>query len=1550
MQLPIDNPQSTLLTLHDAITDSPVYRSTTLHFDDQLDLLEKWLESLSKYMKLYVNQLNKFNLETNTLCKKVIPVGIDDSMIDPNFTGAVIKNFSDALQTGLAFKTKLVSDLEDNFIQPLQSFVKTNLKEFKEFRKQHERTLEKYDAQLSKYTAQSRTKEASAVREEAFRLYEARKAYVRMSGQHVVRILHFRSLLEHFLVERFSLASSFHLKDIEGASDSWSKLQTKLISWKQWLLDDKDTCNYQLYQLQSSRITLEKKFLGLVHPARDLEKYSANQTVSNRHSLDYSSVLNGANQPSHKWGYLFARGARNYWARRWFFVYDGCFGSCNVNASGRLKGTITMGERVSVLLCDIKPWNDGDRRYCFEVKCAHQPPFVLQAETEEEMREWMGVFEKSKRLMLQTEQLLDYKSGAPTTTNTSSSAADVEASTLDIAPPKSNSTALVAKAKPTTMLDELPAVSTSSPLINSTAESPTTEQQQQKPSIVMLSSSAETDQPSLAQSTSLTPLLVWEASRASLNASTSSTTSAPASPATQSFSAAALSLDAALVDSDENNHSTNGASLLINGEANGTSSSWGIPWALVPSMFQGGSTDDIASELPPTPGSPNIPAVTDADGHQIIWPTRVDDSNVPKVELSGYPSNLDTRNRELRHLFGGVSPSEVVLTTFIGLLKKKPLTDQNGQKDLETPTSPTITNNTVVDSSEQEFNSQLPSAIKEPSSSYGYSYTGRGFITQETFWFYSCVLMNCVNTVAIRLCDIKAIRLIRDPSVANIGTSSNLALAIDLAASSGTHEAQTPLIFTTLMEDIEVVAEKLKFAVSNAKSAEPESLQTTYDVIHSLSAVNNKSKSTNQVRTIIKSATDPVRSTSDNTNNNSSTVSLSTMSSSANSLLDPAVSPIPSRSSDIKKKTSKTPRKHSAPVQPKSGALAAAMMAATVAGGSGFLGAGKGIQDEPRGLLRKKKSKAALQSDDNSEVPPIPLPSSGVSSSASSMVNVPSRLADSTTFNNAALTSEIPQVPKIKDPHAVPDDFKIPSAPVSCGCENHLDKLEAEIEVPISAKHLYYIMFAEENYHAADIWEKKTAENKSKDLTMTPWQTVDGKKERTLKYIIPVNNAMVKLKEAEVVEKQVVEKKEEYLCYVVLTSTKTAQLPYADAFVPYVKYCITWVSPDRCKLSCYTGVKFLKNILVKGMVNKAAMKGMSENIAVFMPIVQQEASRETHRKRSGSKEKADQVSLKRIGTIRRPSTKDSAQVTDEKEKEETSGWYGQVESIVTMIQDVAEVVPFVVKVGIAVVVLLWFMYSWLRAGSREQWDVINVPAQGQKNTQVSSRAVYLRDIDEGLLNVEIQPAYGHSDSFRSFLEYKSFNRTLGTHHRWYSSHHHQFAIELLFSRERLAMLRHDTLVLFQLVNEVDAQLLENEYTNWLMDTRLRCRTPDADYEALHCDDVKRQLRSFPLAAGAPHQRKLKKSNPNKLQFGIKLGFNGLEGEKTRLDTKVSREIGGSQKESTPSSKVSTTTKRVPNFAYSLITFMAKDNDDVNEEATTNQDDSCSSNGTVEQLL
>jgi hypothetical protein len=102
--------------------------------------------------------------------------------------------------------------------------------------------MEKYESQLAKYSALSKTKEPSAVREEAFRLHEARKEYVKMSGQHVLRILNFRSTLEHCLVERFTAATVAH-KDFYKDIQVWANLDAALSYWKQWLID----VTYNLY-------------------------------------------------------------------------------------------------------------------------------------------------------------------------------------------------------------------------------------------------------------------------------------------------------------------------------------------------------------------------------------------------------------------------------------------------------------------------------------------------------------------------------------------------------------------------------------------------------------------------------------------------------------------------------------------------------------------------------------------------------------------------------------------------------------------------------------------------------------------------------------------------------------------------------------------------------------------------------------------------------------------------------------------------------------------------------------------------------------------------------------------------------------------------------------------------------------------------------------------------------------------------------------------------------------------------------------------------------
>lgn len=180
------------------------------------------------------------------------------------------------------------------------------------------------------------------------------------------------------------------------------------------------------------------------------------------------------------------------------------------------------------------------------------------------------------------------------------------------------------------------------------------------------------------------------------------------------------------------------------------------------------------------------------------------------------------------------------------------------EENVPSPTTPT----TPADTSEQELSAQLAGSAAPPTSEFGYSYTGRAFVTQDTFWFYSCVLMTCVNTVsfffgkgsfsflqsnqfdfpswlqvAVRLRDIKNIRLIRDQSASETigknGKPRNIVLAIDLVQSD-----QSPLIISTLLDDIEVVAERLRIAVESAKGSSVSGVQKIFKLFFQLTSLS----------------------------------------------------------------------------------------------------------------------------------------------------------------------------------------------------------------------------------------------------------------------------------------------------------------------------------------------------------------------------------------------------------------------------------------------------------------------------------------------------------------------------------------------------------------------------------------------------------------------------------------------------------------------------------------------------------------------------------------
>lgn len=984
--------------------------------------------------------------------------------------------------------------------------------------------MDKYEVQLAKYSALSKSKEPSSIREEAFRLHEARKEYVRMSGQHVLRILNFRSSLEHCLVERFSSVTLAH-KDFYNDIQIWANLDAAVSFWRQWLTDDKVTCAYQLQKQQIARKRLEDEYIQRIAPDHELVKY----TVPTSPTHSQATFINS------KWGYLFVRVSRHTWYRKWFFLYSGYFGACQVD---KQKNAVVCESRISVENGSIQPITDSDRRFCFEVS-SQETSFTLQAETENDLQDWIRVFQANKT------------------------------------PTRSRPVSVV--------MDD-----TNSLLTRNLSD--------EGPSYVAISTTPETGI-TLSSSSSLTPLLVWEGIR-----------------------------------------NSSGSRTLPAG-------SWGIPWSFVPTMINFTQDANIVPPDTTTKGSAEFP--------RVVWPAKTIMAEVPTVDWEGY--ELATDNKELRALFGGVKPEEIVLDAFVCCLRK-PGVDSTGIKEIET--SQSTLNSPCADMYEKEFVHQLKQTDTTPPSNYGYAYTGRCYITQDTFWFYSCVMTTCTHSVVVRLKDIEDIQIIKDESLKHLTNDTALTMKSDMIITIRLKN-QPLIVLGTLMDDIDVVAEKLTHAVKNAKNEQPA--QQTYSELKKISAKSLSHKSF---------------------------------------VLD-----LP------------------------------------ITFGNAVTSSNKPVNT---GMVHKGRPHAATV---------------------------------------GAVSHELP---KKRTPKPDPDmpPVPCPEGPVECNCTDHLDRQDLQIQLPISAKRCFDLLFSDEHNAIpptnGGVWQDKTEAIEGHDLSVSPWTN----NTRVLKYWMPVANPIVRMKEAEVVETQVLISKEEYVRYTVQISTKTAALPYAEAFIPSVRYCITWISMSECQLTCYLGVKWVKNPLVKSIVTRSALKGMSDSVSVFGPILKEAAEKikvavDEERQRvleynQGQEEKKVEpspsvsattvmevpkpvkvvqpviqqpvkekvVEVPKVEVIQKEGVKHHHVEPKELKSDDRFAWiHGMKE---TLMENSIHVV-IIMTIG----VLMYFSLSWFSPGGvlsleEEPIKVNNVTIPFRR---VSSQSVYLKDLDEGLLQNAIPPPFSKSNRY-----------------------------------------------------------------------------------------------------------------------------------------------------------------------------------------------------------
>ncbi|KAF8984795.1 SNF1-interacting protein [Entomortierella lignicola] len=195
-----------------------------------------------------------------------------------------------------------------------------------------------------------------------------------------------------------------------------------------------------------------------------------------------------------------------------------------------------------------------------------------------------------------------------------------------------------------------------------------------------------------------------------------------------------------------------------------------------------------------------------------------------------------------------------------------------------------------------------------------------------------------------------------------------------------------------------------------------------------------------------------------------------------------------------------------------------------------------------------------------------------------------------------------------------PEGIEVPSGPVSCNCPGHLEKLELEQTFEMSAKTLSRLLFGKDS----PIWKEFHERRNNTLQSVGEWEpSSDGLKARTVKFLMVVNNPLVKLNQTDCVESQTCDVEEDYLRYTYTVKSSVLAMPYSDAFTPVLRYCITFVSKDSCKLTCSSGIIWHKSPMVKAMIKGAILKGTAETVKDLLEIIQLQSAK--LKKQSSSK-------------------------------------------------------------------------------------------------------------------------------------------------------------------------------------------------------------------------------------------------------------------------------------------------------------------------------------------
>ncbi len=391
--------------LKEAALDSPTARATVVHYGEQVDLLEKWLEDYAKSaQRLVAESLTLENVLNGFIAHSVLPTALSESMLDHDYSVLAMRKYGDGAKDYWMSMIAVVKRLTPMLIDPIRQFLLNDLRAFKDARRVVEASQKTFEQLQGKYAGLGRSKEASSLREEAFQLHEARKVYIKAIMDFFSLTPQFRFALDRLLVRIFFDQWREMRMSRDNSAATFQRSADEMQRIKGWITEMEASEKVFRNELLAAKKQLEDAAESETRPSRELEDYTQStvpQYAGHGHTASTTTLQRSpkkvASKTGEKQGWLYLRTyggkpTRTIWVKRWALVRSGVFGWL---LQGSSAAGVEESERIGVLLCNVRPAPAEERRFCFELK-TNKNTILLQAETQSELVDWIDAFNTAK--------------------------------------------------------------------------------------------------------------------------------------------------------------------------------------------------------------------------------------------------------------------------------------------------------------------------------------------------------------------------------------------------------------------------------------------------------------------------------------------------------------------------------------------------------------------------------------------------------------------------------------------------------------------------------------------------------------------------------------------------------------------------------------------------------------------------------------------------------------------------------------------------------------------------------------------------------------------------------------------------------------------------------------------------------------------------------------------------------------------------------------------------------------------------------------------------